>query len=193
MMVEQQQSAYTTKEISELLEIGTSTLRKWCLALEKNENLFLRTDANKRLFTDHDIIILKHFKELVQVGNMPLESASSVVTSRFKKETFSTGTPTVLQENKDKERSLMRSDEVIDDLINHIKLQQEHMERQERFNKDLIDRLDKQQSYIEERLNERDKSLTESLRKMQRSHDEIKQLNAAATEKKGFLAKLFGK
>lgn len=195
-MMQEQEKAYTTKEISDHLEIGTSTLRKWCLALEENGYKFSRTESNKRLFVDRDLVALKYFKKLVQGENFSLGNASKVIASKYTSKASETRTPTVLQENDDEQHSLRRSDEMIQQLIEHMKKQDEHIERQERFNQELLERLDKQQTYIEERLNERDKTLVQSLREVQ----ETKKLIAAAREEqkieannKGFFAKLFGK
>src|SRR5690606_41940610 len=58
---------YSPKDMAKILDIGDSTLRKWCIALEENDLFFARTENNKRLFTDQDIVILKTFRDLVQV------------------------------------------------------------------------------------------------------------------------------
>ncbi|MCM3732990.1 MerR family transcriptional regulator [Fictibacillus nanhaiensis] len=185
--------AYVTNELSKILNIGTSTLRKWCLALEKNDYEFMRTDQNKRLYVERDVIALRHFQALVQQNNMSLENAALIVSSKFNKDRSSTGTPSVLQNNEENKRSSERSEPVLEQLVEHIKMQQEYIERQEQFNKELLTRLDKQQKYIEERLNERDKALTSSIRELQKSNEEIKQLNAAEPEKKSLLSRLLGK
>ncbi|MCP3742792.1 MerR family transcriptional regulator, partial [Rossellomorea sp. BNER] len=69
-----------------MLNIGDSTLRKWCISLEEHEYFFSRTDNNRRMFFDKDIIVLKHLRELVQVQFLSLENASKVVTSKYKQE-----------------------------------------------------------------------------------------------------------
>lgn len=193
MELSQSEKAYTTKEVSLTLDIGDSTLRKWCLALEKNGYEFLRNDQNKRLYIDRDLVALRHFQVLVQKNNFPLENAALVVAAKFKEDPSESRTGIVLQNQEENDRSLMRSDMVIEKLMEHIQVQQEHIERQEKFNRDLIDRLDQQQKYIEERLEERDKSLMESIRQIQKSNEELKQLNAAEPEKKGLWARILGK
>ena len=57
------------------------------------------------------------------------------------------------------------------------------------FNQELLQQLQKQQQYIQESLERRDKSLMEAVREMQ----ETKRLTAATEEKKSWIAKLFGK
>jgi DNA-binding transcriptional MerR regulator len=187
------QKAYVTNELSKILNIGTSTLRKWCLALEKNDYEFMRTDQNKRLYVERDVIALRHFQALVQQSNMSLENASLIVASKFNNVRSSTGTPSVLHNAEENNRSSERSELVLEQLVEHIQMQQQYIERQEQFNKELLTRLDRQQQYIEERLNERDKALTSSIRELQKSNDEIKQLNAAQPEKKNIFARMWGK
>lgn len=69
---------------------------------------------------------------------------------------------------------------------------QSQFNQQKEFNRQLVDRLDQQQKYIDERMNERDRLLMESLRGIQ----EQNKLIAATQEeekKKGFWKRLFGK
>ena len=178
------QTPYSAKDISLSLDIGDSTLRKWCLALEEHGYEFYRTDQNKRLFTEKDFIVLKHFQQLVKDKNMSMNNAALIVTSRFKKEVFHNETDV---EQLDKEMNIvpaMRSNnELIQSLVTKISTlgeqQEQFMEIQKALIKDLtqqhkneiieanrtlIQRLDEQQTYIEERLNKRDELLVESLR-----------------------------
>jgi DNA-binding transcriptional MerR regulator len=194
IMEQNYEKAYTTKEVSTTLDIGDSTLRKWCLALEKNGYKFIRNDQNKRLYTDRDLVALRHFQVLVQQNNFPLDNAALVVSAKYTGEPTESGTGIVLQNSEKGNRSPMRSDnEAMEKLMEHIQVQQEYIERQEQFNKELLDRLDKQQKYIDERLNERDKALTSSIRELQKSNEEIKQLNAAEPERKSIFSRLWGK
>lgn len=191
--MESYEKAYSPKEISLTLDIGDSTLRKWCIALENQGYQFIRNEQNKRVFVDSNIVVLRHFKELVQNHSMQLNNAAMLVVDRFGKGTFSQGTDIVPAEN---ERDLDRSnDEVITKLVNYIEQQEERFNQQEQFNKQLLERLDAQQKYIEERLNIRDDMLVKSLREVQ----ETKKLIAAAEEKreeeskKSLFQRLFGK
>lgn len=45
-----QERSFWTKEVAEQLEIGTSTLRKWCLALEQENYSFVKGAKNSRAF-----------------------------------------------------------------------------------------------------------------------------------------------
>lgn len=191
--MESYEKAYTPKEISLTLDIGDSTLRKWCIALENQGYQFIRNDQNKRVFVDSNIVVLRHFKELVQNHSMQLNNAAMLVVDRFGKGSFLQGTGIVPEEN---DRDIDRSrEEVISKLINYIEQQEERFEKQEQFNKTLLEKLDQQQKYIEERLDKRDETLILSLREVQ----DTKKLIAAAEErkdaenKKSFLQRLLGK
>lgn len=179
--MERTERPFTAKEVSAILEIGDSTLRKWCLAIEEQGYNFPRTDNNKRLFFKHDIDLLKTFRKFVKVQNMSMENAATLIVSKVEEKVF---------ENQNSENNVpaTRSDnEVIQKLLHHI-------EQQEQFNKELLRRLDEQQKYIEERLSKRDEALMQSLREVQ----ETKRLIAAAEEerreeKKNIWSRLFGR
>lgn len=159
------EKAYSTKEISVTLGIGNSTLRKWCLALEKNGYKFFRNDREQRLFVDSDLITLKHFQQLVQNHNMQLDDAARIVVDRFGKGPFQERTDIVPVERRDFNRSNERSNERMNQqLLEHIRTQEEYMKKQEKFNEELLRRLDQQKQYINKRLDEHDKLLTASLK-----------------------------
>ena len=60
-----QEKAYSPKEVFTTLGIGDSTLRKWCIALEKNGYGFIRNDKNSRVYVEGDLVVLRHFQNLV--------------------------------------------------------------------------------------------------------------------------------
>ncbi|KIL74240.1 DUF3967 domain-containing protein [Bacillus badius] len=203
------EKAYTTKEISLTLDIGSSTLRKWCLALEEKGYQFARTDNQRRLFVEKDLVALRYFQKLVQGENFSLENAAKVIASRYKEEASETRTPPVLDDEEQEntpavidQRSLMRSEDVINRLLDHIETQETFMREQQKYNEELKLELQKTQKelqstnlYIKERLEERDKVLMESLKASQEAKKEMLQIAAAAKEeeKKGFWSRLLGK
>lgn len=180
------EKAYSPKEMSMTLDIGDSTLRKWAISLEKNGYVFIRNDQNNRLFIESDLAVLKYFKELVKTHNMQLDNASKLVIERFGIGSFEKRTDIVPLEKENEHRNFTRSnDEVINQLLEHIRTQKE-------FNQELLRRLDRQQNYIEERLNARDQTLLKSLKEVQ----ETKKLIAVTQDeakKKRFFARLFNK
>ncbi|MBY0124506.1 DUF3967 domain-containing protein [Bacillus sp. S/N-304-OC-R1] len=153
------------KDVHISLGIGDSTLRKWCLALEAQEYQFSRTDNNRRVFFEKDLVVLRQFRNLVQVQNFSIENAAIIVASSHREDASSK------ENNENTVPALRDSNEIINRLLNHI-------EQQEEFNQQLLKRLDGQQKYIEERLDKRDQLLMESIREAQ----ETKKLIAATQE-----------
>jgi DNA-binding transcriptional MerR regulator len=159
------ETPYASKDIALSLDIGDSTLRKWCLALEEHEYSFYRTDQNKRMFTEKDIIVLKHFQQLVKEKNMSMNNAALIVTSRFKKEAFSDETGVEQLQSEMNSVPAMRSDShLIQELVDKMETMEERQNQLIDMNRALLARLDEQQQYIEERLGQRDEVLTRSLR-----------------------------
>jgi hypothetical protein len=117
--------------------------------LEKNVYKFLRNDKNKRLFVESDLVVLRHFQQLVQENNVPLGNAVKLVIDRFGKWSVRGKNGYRSQRRKEDHRDSKRYEEVIQQLSDHIGKQVE-------FNQELLKRLEQQQKYIEERLNERD-------------------------------------
>jgi hypothetical protein len=169
------EKAYSPKEISLTLDIGDSSLRKWCLALEKEGYQFIRNDKKNRIFVESDLVVLRHFQQLVKQHNMQLENAAKLVVDRFGNGAFEVSTGIVPAET---ERDLSRSqDEMMETLLQHIRTQEE-------FNRQLLHRLDEQQSYIQERLEQRDKQLMESIRESQEVKQQLLQIATAQEEEK---------
>lgn len=187
-MNEKVEKAYTPKEVFTTLAIGDSTLRKWCLALEKNGYEFIRNDKNSRLYVEGDLVILKHFQNLVK-ENIPLDNAAKIVVDRFGVGAFDTRTVSVPVEKHEERQDLNRS---TNEDINELK---GLVENQNELIKELISRMDQQQKYIDETLKERDRKLIESLRESQEERKALLQLAAVREEekKKGFFARLFNK
>lgn len=187
---ETSEKAYLPKEISLTLDIGDSTLRKWCIALEKDGYGFIRNDKNNRVFVESDLVVLRHFQNLVKQHNMQLDNAAKLVIDRFGKGVFSMGTGIVPVEKEVEQRSLERSNE---DIMNAL---EEHIEKQDNFNRELLARLDQQQKYFEDRMRQeiKDRELLESLKESMMEQKQL-QLEMAATQeeqkKKGFFARLF--
>jgi DNA-binding transcriptional MerR regulator len=73
-------NAYSTKQAVDNLGISTSTLRKWCLLLEKEKHTFNRNENNNRIFYDTDLLALRHIKKLTQEEGRTLENAAKDVS-----------------------------------------------------------------------------------------------------------------
>ena len=184
------EDAYWGKEIAEILQIGDSTLRKWCLSLENQGYSFARGQNNSRAFVERDLLMLRRMKDLVQNKGITLEMASEAVITRLNP---LEGTASVLEESREGEQPLpsVQQNELLLDIL-------ERQERLEHQNKQLISKLEEQQNYINNKLEKRDRQIMEALRETQ----EAKKLIASSLEqqeqqeqenKKGLFARLFGK
>lgn len=206
-MEESFEKAYSPKEVCVALNINASVQRKWCLALEKNGYKFIRNESDHRVFVENDLVVLRHFQNLVKHHNMQLENAAALVVDRFGRGAFEVGTGGVLAEKEDKQNDLQRDyvrslDGKLTELLERIENQDEvnsellnRLDRQENFNRELVKRLEQQQKYIDERLEERDRKLMESIRDSQEVKKQLLQIAVAQEEakKKGFFSRLFGK
>ena len=139
------------KDVYLSLGIGDSTLRKWCLALEAHGYQFSRTDNNKRIFTENDLVVLRYFRNFVKVQNFSMDNAATIVVSKFKEE------PSTEENAENNVPALRDSGEVIQHLLDYI-------ERQEEFNQQLLKQLDEQQKHFNEQLAQRDEMLLKTFR-----------------------------
>jgi DNA-binding transcriptional MerR regulator len=168
---------YTSREIVANLEIGDSTLRKWCLALEEQNYNFIRTDQKKRLFTEKDLFILSQFKNLVQNKNLSINQAAEIIATKYSDDMVFSDETEIEQVHE-----TIPWPPFPDETVVELKAEVEQLKD---LNRLLLTRLDEQQKYIEERLdkmelrqNERDNMLLESIRTAQ----ETKQLLLATKE-----------
>jgi DNA-binding transcriptional MerR regulator len=185
--------AYNTKEITDMLKIGSSTLRKWCLALEEQGYIFTKVEQNKRLFLDKDLILLKHFQKLVQENKLQLEQASKVVISRFsavEDEPFSQVTTSVpaVKDEVFPARTTSVPVELLD-----------FMEYQKQVNEEVLNQVKSLNSEILELKSQNNRYNSEFVKSMRTSMEQHKLEVATAIEQElskkkiGFFARLFGK
>lgn len=176
---------YWTAEVSEMVGIGTSTIRKYSLALEAKGYIIQRNEKQQRAFTSRDVTTLKRLKELTQVGGMTLDNAIKTFIAESENED-------VTEAHDVEERDTGRSGEMAA-ILEYMKRQDERIDKLERFNRELVDKLDQQTKYLADKIDRRDEQMTGAIRELQES----KRLIAASQEKeepkKGFLARFLGK
>jgi DNA-binding transcriptional MerR regulator len=145
---------YSSKEMTAVLGIADSSLRKWCLALEEQQYYFFsRTDNNRRLFTDRDRIVLKKFRELVQVQSMSIQNSAIIVAAKYKDDAF---------EQTNSENGVIDNRSGVIDLA-----QMKHeIEQLKDLNRELLKRLDERDKYIDERMGKRDSRIMASLKEL---------------------------
>lgn len=74
--------AYWNHEVAEQLDIGTSTLRKWCLELEENEYVFTKGEQESRAFLKRDIDILMDMKNEIRNKKKSLKDAAKIALEK---------------------------------------------------------------------------------------------------------------
>ncbi|WP_129732005.1 DUF3967 domain-containing protein [Ectobacillus funiculus] len=203
--------AYWGKDVAKQLGIGRSTLTKWCLALESQEYPFVRGENNSRAFTEQDIFVLKHMKELVQVRSLTLDTAVNVVLSRvdLDKRTGGVREENSLSQTKNshalqpKEQLGEQANKGMALLFQHIeamaaeftamKQELQDIKAQNEYLKEAIRNQEKQQAQIEYDRSNKESRRDEQLMSLVRDMQETKKMIAATEEKKSWIAKLFSK
>jgi len=160
------ETPYSAKEIVARLDIGDSTLRKWCLALEEQNYNFIRTDQNKRMFTEKDSYVLTQFKHLVKDKNMSINNAASIIAAKYLKDVFANET----------EIEQVFEPAFANETDKELKAEIEQLRE---MNRQLLTMLDEQQKYIENRFNQQEALIKDSIQQSQ----ETKQLLIETTAK----------
>lgn len=181
------EKTYSTKEISDYLNIADSTVRKWCLLLEEHGYVFRRNEFKKREYTERDVIALRKFKDLTTDGAMSLEDAAIAVKTNYSRVPNSAITVADTQENARHNDRYAAIETRLDELM-------EIVAQQNKFNEALLKKLDEQQRMFEERMEISDHRLLEKVKMIAQTQKEL----AAAKEqenqpRKGFFQRLFGK
>lgn len=154
--MKENERAYWTHEVAEQVEIGESTLRKWCLELEKNGYSFTKGEQESRAFLKQDIDVLVHMKDEIRGRKKSIKDGAIIAIDKQR-------TGVVLVEQDQSQASPVLSEQVhpmftLEDVRNMVR-----EELQER---------DKA------RENERDKALMEVMRELQ----DVKKMIAATQD-----------
>jgi len=160
------QAVYSSSDIADLLKIQESTLRKYCLILEKQGYEILKNEHGHRAFFDDDIIVLRKFLELKSNADMTLEEAAKSVVA------WKNGND-ITELDTEEKRYIARYNDLLEGFEN-FKAQQAE------FNKTLLNELKRQQEYIDNRLEQRDRTLMLALKETL----EVKRQIAADQEEK---------
>jgi len=158
----------TAGECAVILKIKDGTLRKYSIEIEKAGHLFHKSERGHRAYSSDDITIIQRFIDLKKAPGMTLERSAKTLISNLREYGVQVGN-TEKESSQERDNNAMTKEQM-----------QEFMDQQQKFNKELLDRLDKQQQYIDNRLNERDRDLIQGIRELQ----EQKQI-AATKEEEG--------
>lgn len=178
----------TPAEVSKLLGISSSTLRKYCLLLEQHGIEFERNANNSRKYTEVSVIALQKLITLLNRGDMTVESAASVIGigERTKAENMHKTEDSTVTHNAVERHN----DDITGVMLKEIMSLKEEIQEQ----KEVIDGFRVAQE-------QRDKYFVEILEQLQGKIDELNEQKAlpevAATEqeekpqKKGFFNRFF--
>lgn len=144
-----EQKAYWNHEVSKILSIGESTLRKWCLALEKNGYNFIRGTKDSRAFTQHDLNAMTYFKDLTKVKRYTIDQAAILVVEKYGDREGVDGTvPVLYNENRSFEdfneklkllvELSLNQEENTKKLLKHIAASEDLIKEQRRFIDELL-------------------------------------------------------
>lgn len=179
--------AYTTSEVSKMLDMPIPTIRKYSQELEKKNWQFAKGKVTgkhqARLYTEIDLTALRYFKELRDGSNIRVEQAATIITSKF-------GQQAIHSVSSDNTPEIKQYEEQYNEIKDMIHNQTEMINRQNELIKELTNRLDQQQEYIDRNLKERDGLLLNAIEERLETQ---RQIAAAEEEKKGFFARLFKK
>ena len=155
----QLQAVYGTKDVADMLGVQESTVRKYASLLEDFGYSYLKNEHGHRAFFDRDLIVLRKMLSLKNDADMTLEEAVKSVVA------WNKGSDIAVSDTEEKPYSVRYSD-----LVEEFKaFQQQQME----FNKELIQEIRHQREYIENRLEERDRLLLESMRQTLETRKEL--------------------
>ncbi|WP_246040361.1 DUF3967 domain-containing protein [Ectobacillus funiculus] len=152
------EKAYWNNEVAERLEMGKSTLRRWCLELEKQGYMFTKGEQDSRAFLEQDVLLLEKIKKLQSEGSKLENAIKQVLSEREQLPLTPVDTPRSPELDFSTEREKLKQE-----LLQEIK--QELLGTEQR---------------ILERLEKRDQLLIQHVREIQ----ETKRMVAAVQEKK---------
>ena len=185
---------FLTKEVSERLEIGDSTLRKWSISLENAGYKFIQKekgDITIRAYRERDITALLRYRELIQSKMETMDSVAKIIISEF-----GSGTN---KNDEERSGSLIVTEALPTPLTVYEEAFQTFIERQNDVNRELLakqqeliermeQKLDDQQRYIQETLEKRDQVLMATMRELM----EQRRIEAAE-QNQSFWRRLFKK
>ena len=148
--------AYWNHEVAEQLDIGTSTLRKWCLELEENEYVFTKGEQESRAFLKPDIDVLMHMKNEIRNKKKSLKEGAKIALEKAR-----TGGVLVEREQEQAPPVPIEQAQPMFTLEDMRKIVREELEEQ-----------------VKARENERDKALMGVMRELQ----DVKKMIAASQE-----------
>jgi DNA-binding transcriptional MerR regulator len=72
-------ASYWSQEVSKMLNIGASTLRRWSLAMEQKGYQFQKDENGRRRFYERDVAALRSIKEISEQQGSTIDEAINAV------------------------------------------------------------------------------------------------------------------
>lgn len=170
-------------EISEKMGIPVETIRRYI----RSHGVHMKVKKIHKRYVVHNesMTVFQQIRELYSDGKN-VEEVEQTLSIR--------GIPMTVTVQVDNDESMTVN--VVDELLELKRMLQEQKNfnnEQVNFNNQLLERLDKQQTYIKESLEKRDQLLLESIRSVQEEKKALLEIAAAkeSEKKKGFFSRLF--
>jgi DNA-binding transcriptional MerR regulator len=162
LMTTEQDKSFSTKDVSLQLNVGTSTLRKWAISMEKHGYVFTKNTNQRRAFTEEDITALEYIQQLIQKEHFSLTNAAKVVVTRFKNQAAESETPAVQEESDLAERTAQRYNMLLNEMLRNTMDQNEKLERHEQ----LLNQITEQISTSDQKSSEREQLLLDTIKRL---------------------------
>ena len=154
---------FDTLMVSNMLGVQESTIRKYCALMQKHNYEFNKNTVGHRIFYAKDVEVIKNIIDLKNTGSLTLNEAVKTILSSD----INDITDIDSISNQDYHKLLSEFKTFQNDQMN--------------FNKELLAQLEKQNNYIKNSLEERDRNLMLSLKE---TLETKKQLTLAIEEMK---------
>jgi DNA-binding transcriptional MerR regulator len=165
----------TVSEMSEKINIPVESLRRYIRS--HNVHLKVKKVSKKYYLHDECVTVIQQIRTLYNEGKNVEEVEESLSES---------GIPmTLTVKNDDNDRMTVH-------VADELKAIRSQLDKQEEFNKALLQKLDEQQKYIEQSIERRDRQLMEVLKESQQARIEAAAAITQEEKKKGFFSRLFG-
>ena len=164
---------YDATTVSKILGVQESTLRKYCLLMQKYNFEFNKNSVGHRIFYKKDIEVIKRIIDLKNASSLTLDQAVKSILDCDINDIDDITDITDITSISDTDLS-----KILDEFKEYKKEQMQFNKEQMEFNKKLIEQLEKQDHYIKNKLEERDKKLMLALKESMESRKEM----AAAIE-----------
>lgn len=185
--IEEAEKTYLTSEVSKMLGMANTTIRKYSQSLESKGYSFTKgqgTGARRaRLYTDKDVTVLRYLKEIREETNITVERATSVVVERFGKGTTQETLPKRMPVTTGLEEYAKQHDE----LKETVSKQSGLILKQNELILNLSERLEEQEDFMNEQIDQRiHKIIAQNNKKIEAPTEKTKQEN----RKNGLLSRI---